>query len=344
MSSQTLSNKSTQTKNREITYREAIGEALQQEMSRDKRVFLMGEDLGVFYGGGSFGVTPKKMFLDKFGAERVRDTPISESAYIGAGVMAAVAGYRPVAELMFSDFFGVCMDQIANQGAMLRYMFGGQATIPLVVRTAYGAGMSFGATHSQTLYSVFAHIPGIKVVAPSTPYDAKGLLIAAIRDGNIVVFFEHKALYAYKGGIVPEEQYEIPLGKADVKKEGKDLTIVALGRMTHLSLEAATQLKKEGINAEVIDPRTIVPLDKDTILHSVKKTSRLIIVDEDYLNCGFASEVAAIVSDEAFGSIDAPIKRIANPNIPIPYAKHLEETVLPSVAKIVTTSKELVKF
>jgi pyruvate dehydrogenase E1 component beta subunit len=311
-------------------------------MARNPRVFIMGEDVRVFYGGGPFAVTPKERFLDKFGPERIRDTPISESAFIGAGVMAAVAGFHPVTELMFSDFYGVCMDQIANQGAKLRYMFGGQARVPLTIRIAYGGGMSFGATHSQTLYSVFAHMPGIKVVAPSTPYDAKGLLTTALRDENVVAFFEHKALYGTKGDEVPEEQYEIPLGKGDVKLPGKDVTIVAVGKMVHLALQAASQLEEKSISAEVIDPRTLVPLDRETILGSVKHTTRLVIVDEDHSRCGFSAEVAAIAADEAFGMLDAPIKRVTTYNVPLPYAKHLEEAVLPSVRRIVDAVRETV--
>jgi acetoin:2,6-dichlorophenolindophenol oxidoreductase subunit beta len=339
MSSQTVDlNKAN---DRVLTFRQAISEALYQEMERDDRVFLMGEDLRVFYGGGPFAVTPKEKFLDKFGPERVRDTPISEAGYIGAAVMAAVGGSRPIVELMFSDFLGVCFDQIANQGAKLRYMFGGQSSVPLVIRTNIGGGMSFGATHSQSPYSVFAHFPGIKVVVPSTPYDAKGLLISSIRDNNIVAFFEHKLLYGVKGGKVPKEEYEIPLGKADVKREGSDVTIVALGLMLHKSLEAAEELSKEGINCEVVDPRTIVPLDTEAIVNSVKKTSRLVIVDEDYLRCGFSAEVAAIASDEAFGFLDAPIKRVANPNVPIPYAKHLEDEVIPNVHRITDAVKQI---
>lgn len=330
-------------KDRKLTFRQAIGEALQQEMEADPRVFLMGEDLQVFYGGGSFGITPKEKFLDKFGPERIRDTPISEAGYIGAGVMAAVAGMHPVVELMFSDFLGVCFDQIANQGAKLRYMFGGQSKVPLTIRSSIGAGMSFGATHSQSPYSVFAHFPGIKVVVPSTPYDAKGLLISSIREENIVAFFEHKALLSTKFSDVPEERYQIPFGKADVKREGKDLTIVALGLMLHRALEAAATLEREGINVEVIDPRTIVPLDTKTIVDSVQKTSRLLIVDEDYLTCGFASEVAAVVSDLAFGYLDAPIRRVATPNVPIPYARHLEDVVIPNIQLIADSARSLLK-
>jgi pyruvate/2-oxoglutarate/acetoin dehydrogenase E1 component len=341
MSSQMATTERAENKERELTYRQAIGEALVQEMSRNPKIFIMGEDVRVFYGGGPFAVTQKEKFLDKFGPERIRDTPISESAFIGAGVMAAVAGFHPVTELMFSDFYGVCMDQIANQGAKLRYMFGGQSKVPLTIRVAYGGGMSFGATHSQTLYSIFAHMPGIKVVAPSTPYDAKGLLTTALREENIVAFFEHKGLYGTKGGVVPEEQYAIPLGRGDIKRVGKDVTLVAVGKMVHVALEAAGSLEKDGISAEVIDPRSLVPFDKETILDSVKRTSRLVIVDEDHSRCGFSAEVAAIAADEAFGILDAPIKRVTTYNVPLPYAKHLEDAVLPSVQRITDAVREI---
>jgi len=325
---------------RELSFKDAVSEALMQEMQRDETVFLMGEDLQVFYGGGPFGVTSAEKFLKKFGSERVRDTPISESAYIGAGVAAAVTGLRPVVELMFVDFFGVCMDQIYNQAAKLRYMFGGQAKVPIVIRTAIGAGMHLAAHHSQTLYSIFAHVPGLKVVVPSTPYDAKGLLITAIRDDDPVMFFEHKMLYPTKG-LVPEKTYTIPFGEAEVKKQGKDVTVVATSLMVHTVLNAARKLEEEGIDLEVVDPRTIVPLDKKTILDSVKKTSKLVIVDEDYERCGFASEIAAIVADEAFDYLDAPIKRVATPNVPIPFSPILEEYVIPNEDRITRAIREI---
>ena len=326
---------------REITFREAVGEALAQEMRRDSRIFLMGEDLQVFFGGGPLGVTPSEKFLKQFGPERVRDTPISESAFIGAGVGAAVTGMKPVVELMFVDFFGVAMDQIYNQAAKMRYMFGGQTKVPLVIRTTIGAGLSASVHHSQCLYSIFAHVPGLKVVVPSTPYDAKGLLITAIRDDDPVMFFEHKVLYSIEGN-VPEEPYMIPFGKADIKKEGDDITLVATARMLHVALAAAKKLEEDGISLEVIDPRTIVPLDKQTIVSSVKKTSRIIIVDEDYERCGLASEIAAIVSDEAFDYLDAPVKRIATPNVPIPFSPVLEKYVIPSEEKIIKVAKEII--
>jgi pyruvate dehydrogenase E1 component beta subunit len=326
---------------REITFREAVGEAMAQEMERDKRVFLMGEDLRVFYGGGPLGVTPAEKFFKKFGPERVRDTPISETAFIGAGVGAAICGMKPIVELMFVDFFGVCMDQIYNQAGKLRYMSGGQGKVPMVLRTTIGAGFSFAAHHSQCLYSIFMHVPGLKVVLPSTPYDAKGLLISAIRDEDPVLFFEHKALYPTKG-MVPEAEYSIPFGQAEVKRKGKDVTIVATAMMVQKSLKAAKQLETEGIDVEIVDPRTLVPLDKNSILDSVKKTSRLVIVDEDYERCGFASEVAAIVADEIFDSLDAPIKRVCTPNVPIPFAPILEKAVIADEQKIIRTVKEVV--
>ena len=325
---------------REITFKEAIGEALIEEMRRDKNVFLMGEDLRVFFGGGPFGITPKEKFFDEFGPERIRDTPISEAAFIGAGAGAAATGLRPVVELMFVDFFGVAMDQIFNQAAKLRYMFGGQVKVPLVIRTAIGGGMSFAAHHSQVLYSIFAHVPGLKIVIPSTPHDAKGLLKTAIRDDDPVMFFEHKMLFPMKGH-VPKEEYLIPFGQADIKRSGQDVTIVATALMVHKALEAAKKLDTEGVQAEVIDPRTLVPLDKKTILESVKKTGKLVVVDEDYERCNFAAEVAAIVADEVFDYLDAPIKRVATPSVPIPYSPALERYVLPDENKILKAVKEI---
>jgi pyruvate dehydrogenase E1 component beta subunit len=241
---------------------------------------------------------------------------------------------------MFADFFGVAMDQIYNQAAKMRYMFGGQLKVPLVIRTAIGGGMSFAAHHSQVLYSIFAHVPGLKVVVPSTPYDAKGLLTTAIEDEDPVMFFEHKVLYPMKGS-VPEERYLIPFGQADIKKQGDDVTIVATALMVHKALEAAKQLEAEGIKAEIVDPRTLVPLDRKTILESVKKTGRLVVVDEDYERCGFAAEVAAIVASEAFDYLDAPIKRVATPNVPIPYSPVLEKRVLPDENRILKAVREI---
>jgi len=321
---------------REISFLEALNEALRQEMERDPTVIVMGEDVGVY--GGVFGVT--KGLLEKFGFERVIDTPISEAGFIGATVGAAATGLRPVVELMFVDFFGVSMDQIYNQAAKMRYMFGGKIKVPITIRTTIGGGLSAAAQHSQVLYSIFAHVPGLKVVVPSTPYDAKGLLISSIRDDNPVMFFEHKLLYPIKGP-VPEEPYTIPLGKADVKREGSDVTVIGLALTVHQALEAANILAKEGISVEVVDPRTIVPFDKEAILKSVRKTGRVVIVDEDYDRCGFASWVAAIIADEALEYLNAPIKRITTPNVPIPFSPPLEKYILPSTEKIVRVVKAL---
>lgn len=329
------------TKPRELTFRQAVGEAMIEEMRRDKNVFLMGEDLQVFFGGGNFGVTPKEKFLDQFGPDRIRDTPISEAGFIGAGAAAAATGLRPIVELMLVDLFGVAMDQIYNQAAKMRYMFGGQVKVPLVIRTAMGGGISFAAQHSQCHYSIFAHVPGLKVVVPSTPYDAKGLLKTAIRDEDPVMFFEHKALYPIRGP-VPEEEYLIPFGKADIKRAGDDVTIVATAMMAHRALEAAKRLEADGIEAEIIDPRTIVPLDKKAILESVEKTGRLVVVDEDNERCGFAAEIAAIVANEGFDYLDAPIKRVTTPNVPIPFAPGLERYVLPDENKVFRAVQEIV--
>jgi pyruvate dehydrogenase E1 component beta subunit len=323
---------------RELTYSDALNEALRLEMRRDPTIFVMGEDVGVY--GGIFGVT--KGLFEEFGPERVRDTPISESAFMGCGVGSAATGMRPVVELMFVDFFGVTMDQIFNQAAKMRYMFGGKAKIPITIRTTIGGGMSAAAQHSECLYAIFAHVPGIKCIIPSTPYDAKGLLISALRDDDPKMVFEHHLLYGMKGP-VPENAYTIPFGVADIKRKGEDVTIVALSLMVHKALEAAEKLEKEGISAEVIDPRTIVPLDKKAILDSVKKTGKLVVVDEDYERCGFAAEVAAIVADEAFDHLDAPIKRVVTPNIPIPFAPILEKTILPDTDKIIKAVKAITK-
>ncbi len=306
---------------RELTFAEAIREGIYQELKRDDRVFVMGEDVG--FEDGAFRVTSG--FLKEFGSERIRDTPISENGFVGAGVAAAILGMRPVVELMFADFTGVAMDQIYNQAGKLRYMSGGQVKIPLVIRMAMGGGLSAAAQHSQCLYSLFAHVPGLKIVVPSNCYDTKGLIISSIRADDPVMYFEHKALYDRKLGHVPEEAYEIQFGKADVKRNGSDVTVVATAMMVHRALDAAEQLQKEGISAEVIDPRTIVPLDKAAIFDSVKKTGRLVIVDEDYERCGFAAEVAALIAEDGFDLLDGPIKRVATHNVPIPYNPILED-------------------
>jgi len=322
---------------KEITYREALREALREEMLRDKSVFLLGEDIGRYW-GGAFGVT--KGLAEEFGDERVRDTPISESAIIGVGVGAAITGMRPVAEIMFGDLSALAMDQIANQAAKLRYMFGGQAKVPLVIRTPFGAGVNIAAHHSQSLEAWFMHTPGLYVAVPSTPHDAKGLLKTAIRGSNPVFFVEHKLLYPVKGTI-PEEEYTLPFGVADVKREGKDVTVFATLFMVHKALVAAEQLAKQGISAEVFDPRTLVPLDKEALVKSVKKTGRIVIVTEDCKTGGVSAEIAAVVAEEALDYLDAPIKRVAEPDTPIPFSPSLEQHVIPNEKSIVQAAKDL---
>jgi len=323
---------------RKIAYREALREALREEMRRDERVFLLGEDIGKYW-GGAFKVT--KGLAEEFGEERVRDTPISESAIIGVAVGAAITGMRPVAEIMFGDLTALAMDQIANQAAKIRYMFGGQTGVPLVVRTPFGGGVNIAAHHSQSLEAWFMHIPGLYVAVPSTPYDAKGLLKAAIRGENPVIFCEHKLLYPIEGE-VPEEDYTVPFGVADVKREGTDVTIVATLYMVHKALNAAEKLEKEGINVEVVDPRTLVPLDKKAIIESVKKTGRLVVVSEDCKTAGVTAEISAIVAEEAIDYLDAPIKRVATKDTPIPFSPPLENYVIPDETRIVEAVKEIV--
>jgi len=321
-----------------ITYQQAIGEALAQEMERDKTVILMGEDVAGGAGapgeddawGGVLGVT--KGLHGKFG-DRVMDTPITESAFVGAAVGAATSGLRPVVELMFIDFMGVCFDQIFNQAAKFRYMFGGNAETPVVIRTMYGAGFRAAAQHSQCLYPLFTHIPGLKVVTPSTPYDAKGLLIQSIRDNDPVVFCEHKALYTLEGD-VPEEAYTIPFGEANVTREGDDVTIVTLGRMLQIAHEAADALAKDGINCEVVDLRTTSPMDTDSIIESVENTGRLVVLDESHPRCSIATDVSAIVAQEAFGALKAPIQMVTAPHTPVPFAENLEELYIPDAANV----------
>lgn len=322
---------------RHITYAEAIREALALEMRRDPTVYIAGEDVGIF--GGVFGVTHG--LYQEFGTARVKDTPISETAIVGHAVGAAAAGLRPCVEIMFIDFMGVCMDEILNQAAKMRYMFGGKAKLPLVIRTPAGAGMRAAAQHSQSLEALFAHIPGLKVVMPSTPADAKGLLISSIRDDNPVIFIEHKQLYGMTGEC-PEGEYIVPLGQAAVVREGKDVTIVTWSWMVHKALAAAETLAQEGIEAEIIDLRTLVPLDKATILASVQKTNRLVIVHEAVRTGGFGGEIAAIVAEEAFDYLDAPIKRVTAPDTPVPFSPRLEDAYLPNEAKIIAAVKAVV--
>ena len=323
---------------RRIAYREALKEALREEMRRDSRVFLLGEDIGRYW-GGAFKVT--KGLAEEFGDERVRDTPISESAIIGAAVGAAITGMRPVAEIMFGDLTALAMDQIANQAAKIRYMFGGQAKCPIVVRTPFGAGVNIAAHHSQSLEAWFMHVPGLYVAAPSTPYDAKGLLKTAIRSDNPVVFCEHKLLYPLEGE-VPGGEYTIPFGVADVKREGKDVTVVATLFMVHKALNAAEELAEEGISVEVVDPRTLTPLDKQAIIKSVKKTGRIVIVTEDCKTAGVSAEIAAVVAEEAIDYLDAPIKRVAEPDTPIPFSPPLEQYIIPNEKTIIKAVKEVV--
>jgi pyruvate dehydrogenase E1 component beta subunit len=333
---------------RTITYREAINEALTQEMERDERVIVMGEDNAGGEGspgeqdawGGVLGVT--KGLYGRFPG-RVLDTPISESAFIGAAIGAATGGMRPVAELMFIDFMGVCFDQIFNQAAKFRYMFGGKAVTPVVIRTMWGAGLRAAAQHSQSLLSVFTHVPGLKVAAPSNPYDAKGLMIQSIRDDDPVIFAEHKMLYDLAGD-VPEESYTIPFGEANVVREGGDVTIVALGRMVHTALEAAEELAGSGVQAEVIDPRTTSPLDVDTILESVENTGRLVVVDESNPRCSLATDVAATVAQDAFGSLRAPIQLVTGPHAPVPFSDALEDLFIPDAARVAGAVKTAVDW
>jgi pyruvate dehydrogenase E1 component beta subunit len=322
---------------RKMTVAEAIREALRLEMKRDERVFIMGEDVGKF--GGCFGVT--QGLYEEFGPGRVKDTPISETAIIGSAVGAAATGMRPVPEIMFCDFLTVPMDQLVNQAAKMRYMFGGKAKIPMTVRVPIGAGMSAAAQHSQSLEAWFIHVPGLKVVMPSTPADHAGLLISSIRDDNPVMFFEHKMLYGVEGE-VPDEIEPIPLGKADIKREGEDVSVIATSMMVYKSLEAAKELEKDGISIEVIDPRTLFPLDKETIFESVKKTNRVVIVHEAVKRGGVGAEIAAQIADEVFDYLDAPIKRVAALNVPIPFSPSLEKYVIPDVKDIIKAVKSIV--
>lgn len=309
---------------REITYAQAINEALMHNLEKDERVFLMGEDIGKY--GGIFQVTAG--LLDKFGPERIIDTPISEAAFVGAAIGAAMTGMRPVVEIMFIDFSTCAMDMIVNQMAKIHYMFGGRGKVPMVLRTNIGAGRGTAAQHSQSFHAFFLHIPGLIVVTPSTPYDAKGLMNTAILDENPVLFIEHKKLYATKGD-VPEENYTIPFGKADIRREGKDMTIVATLAMVGRSLSVAEEFAKEGIEIEIVDPRTLRPMDKKSILESVKKTGRLIVADEGPVTCGVTSEISAMIAEEAIQYLQAPILRVGSPDTPVPFSPPLEKIYIP---------------
>ncbi len=323
---------------REIMYRDAIREALAEEMRRDPRVFLMGEDVAEH--GGNFLVTIG--LYNEFGGERVFDTPLSESALVGAGVGAAMMGMRPVVEVMFADFVTIAMDAIVNHAAKVNYMSGGKVTAPMVIRlAAYGAGRRSGAHHSQSIESYLTNVPGLTIVAPSTAYDAKGLLKTSIRAANPIVFLEHKMLYAKKGE-VPEEEYLLPIGVADVKRKGTNLTIVSYGRMVDVSLAAARTLEKEGVSAEVVDLRSLQPLDEETILASVKKTGHLVIVHESPVRGGFGGEVAAVVAEMALGYLDAPIRRVGAPWTPVPFSPTLEDAYVPQEADVVKAALSVI--
>jgi acetoin:2,6-dichlorophenolindophenol oxidoreductase subunit beta len=322
---------------REITYAQAINEALREEMRRDENVYMLGEDIGVYR--GAFGVSGG--LLEEFGEERIMDTPISETAIVGTAVGSAVTGMRPIVEIMFSDFMAVCWDQILNQAAKMRYMFGGKAKVPMVMRTPSGGGTGAAAQHSQSLEAMLCHIPGIIVIVPSTPYDAKGLLKSAIRNDNPVMFLEQKLLYRKKGE-VPEEEYTLPIGKADIKRIGSDCTLITYGRMTHLCLAAAEKLDKDGISAEVIDLMTLYPMDKETLIQSVIKTKHCVIVHEAVKTGGLGGEIAAILADsEAFYHLDAPIRRLACADVPIPFSPVLENSIMPNEESIYQCVKDI---
>jgi len=340
-----------------MTMAKAVNSALREEMSRDETVFLLGEVIGKF--GGTFTVT--KGLFDEFGPERVKDAPISEAAIIGAAVGAAMTGSRPVAEIMYADFITCGMDQVVNQAAKIRLMSGGKAKLPLVIRTAIGAN-THGAQHAQCPEAWFVHTPGLKVAIPSTPYDAKGLLKTAIRDDNPVIFFEHKYLYGAKpattGGKplssyddnladayseIPDGEYLIPFGQAEIKRQGEDISVVATSLMVHKSLSVAERLKKEGVSIEIIDPRTLMPLDEETILASVRKTGRLAVISEDHLRCGIAAEIAAVISEKAFEYLDVPVKRISSLDVPMPFAPKGEDYVVPNEQRIYEELRGMLK-
>lgn len=327
---------------REITYLDAVNEALSEEMARDERVFIMGEDISQGYGGGIFGAT--KNLFQRFGPDRVIDTPISEAGIAGCAVGAALMGYRPIVEFMFSDFMTLAMDQIVNLAAKMRWCLDGRSGTAIVYRTAYGAGVGAALQHSQSFEAWFAHVPGLKVVLPSTPADAKGLLKAAVRDDDPVVFFEHKYLYRSLKGPVPEGDVLVPIGKGDVKRKGDGLTIVAMGAMVQTALQAASLMEKSGVSAEVIDPRTILPLDEDLILESAKKTGKVIIVHEAVTKGGFGGEIAAVIAEKAFDYLDGPIKRVGGRFCPIPFSPEMEQYYLPGADRIIDAAKALVAF
>ncbi|MDP6038446.1 MAG: alpha-ketoacid dehydrogenase subunit beta [Candidatus Latescibacteria bacterium] len=324
------------TPEKEMTFGEAVKEAIAEEIRRDPTVFLMGEDVGK--AGTVFKVLTG--LHDEFGDDRIIDTPIAEAGLVGLGVGAALTGSRPIVDVMFGDFITLAMDQIVNQAAKLRYMSGGQATVPITIRTTMGAGRSSAAQHSQSLHAWLAHIPGLKVVIPSTPADAKGLFKSAVRDDNPVVIFEDKMMYALKG-MVPEDDYTIPFGQADIKREGDDVTLIATSSMVHVALEAANALADQGISAEVVDPRTIVPLDGETLIESVVKTTRAVIIDEGHKSFGITGEIASLVYNGAFDYIDAPIVRLGAMDVPVPFSKPLEDATIPTAENVIKAVQEM---
>ena len=338
----------TTTTTRELRYREVFNETLRNEMRRDPSILLIGEDvaggagrahLGIIDAwGGPFGTT--KGLIQEFGPERVRDTPISEAAFLGTAIGAALTGYRPVVDLMYVDFVGTCFDQLLNNAAKIRYMLGGQAKVPLTIFTRSGAGVGSAAQHSETFYSIFAHIPGLKCVIPSDAYTLKGLLSAAIRDDDTVILFNHKLLMN-TAAPVPDEEYIIPLGKARITRPGRDLTLVGLSYTTTVCMQAAEKLAEEGLDAEVLDLLSVSPMDEEAILNSVAKTNRLVIVDEDTPRCNMATDIAALVVDQAFDSLDAPIKRVCAPHTPVPYSQPLEEAYIPDADQVVEAVHEM---
>ncbi len=331
------------------SYRQAVNEAIVQEMRRDSSVIMMGEDVAGGAGtegeddawGGPLGVT--KGLITEFGPERVIDTPISEAGFMGTAIGAAAAGLRPLVDLMFCDFLGVCFDQVCNQAAKYHYMFGGQDKLPLTIRTMMGAGLSISSQHSQSLHPIFTYFAGLKVLVPSGPYDAKGLLIAALRDDDPVIFCEHKLLYEMTED-VPDESYTIPFGEANFVREGDDVTIVALSRMVHIASEAAAALAKDGIECEILDPRTTNPLDVDSIVESVENTGRLVIVDESGPRCGMAADISSIIAEEAFGALKAPIMKVTPPHVPIPAAPNLEQAYIPDAARVSAAVRKVMEY
>jgi pyruvate dehydrogenase E1 component beta subunit len=319
-----------------ITMREAISQAMWEEMERDPNVFILGEEVGIW--GGTYAVT--KGFYDHFGAERVRDTPIAEAAIVGAAIGSALTGLRPIAELMTINFAFVAMDHIVNEAAKLHYMFGGQFMLPLVIRAVSGGGRQLGATHSQTPDAIFAHFPGLTVVSPGTPADAKGLLKTAIRSNNPVLFIEHATLYQMRGE-VPKGEYLVPISKSKVQRPGRDVTIVTYSKGLEISMKAAEELAKDGVEAEIVDLRTLRPLDMDPVIESFKKTNRAVVVEEGWKSFGVGAEVSSRIYEQAFDSVDAPIKRVAQKEVPLPYNRTLEQSALPQVADVIAAVKEV---